>query len=305
MTSRQLVRAVVAVLFAIITLTSCGRKPMPESPVKDATQDSSSSRSRDASDAGARRDGRKDDEATADNPTGFATLSGAFKLVGEAPPNPILPISKDQHVCAPGGMEVRAQQLVVGPDAGIANILIYADRVPATWVHDSAKPGKTDEVIFDQKKCVFLSHVLAMQASQTLKILNSDRVGHNTKFEPRNSSPFNQIIPVNGSASYQPAGEEREPFAVSCNVHPWMRAWIITRETSYFSITDEEGKFEVPNLPSGVPLRFRVWHEKARFRGAVTVNGKAEKWVRRRFTLTLNPDENRQLNVEVDALEFQ
>ena len=60
---------------------------------------------------------------------------------------------------------------------GIKNVAVFLR--DASRVHDSAKP-KADPVVFDQKDCVFLSHVVGVTVGQTLDIKNSDPTGHNT-----------------------------------------------------------------------------------------------------------------------------
>ena len=132
---------------------------------------------------------------------------------------------------------------------------------------DASRRGarKTDVVEFDQKDCIFLSHVLALQTSQTLKIMNSDTVGHNAKLDPKENSPFNQIIPGKQSIDYKFTSQEAAPFPVACSIHPWMNAAILVRDNGYFAVTADDGSFEIPNLPAGIELEFRVWQEKSKF----------------------------------------
>jgi len=247
--------------------------------------------------------------ANAQQPVGWATLRGVFRIDGQAPAPVAIKIDKDVEVCSPGGRQVFGEEIVVGPDGGIGNVVIYltskiSDDEP--WTHPSAQPGKTDEVAFDQKECIFLSHVLAMQVTQPLKILNSDPVGHNTNLKPNKNSGFNQTIPVNGSTVYKFSAEEPAPFRVSCSIHPWMGAWIITRKNSYFAVTRDDGAFELPNLPAGVDLEFRVWQEKMGFVQDVTVDGQSAKWGKGRFSVALDPqDENKnQLDIRIAASAF-
>lgn len=79
-----------------------------------------------------------------------------------------------------------------------------------------------DRGMLDQKACVFLTHVFAAQASQPIKIVNSDPVGHNASFSPQEESfPFNGLIASNGGFTvYQPKAEEDQPFQVTCSIHP-------------------------------------------------------------------------------------
>lgn len=240
--------------------------------------------------------------ADAATPTGFAALRGTFKLSGETPSLPTLnsQINRDQEVCAPGGRTVYEQNLVVNDETkGIANILIYAEKVPEDWVHEDARPGKTDEIEFDQKQCVFLTRMVAIQTSQKLRVLNSDPVGHNLKV-----ASFNQTIPSGGYAIYQPLREERAPVEMACSIHPWMKAWMITRDNSYFAVTRPDGSFEIPNLPAGVKLDLRVWQERVKAVTDVTVNGAPTKWSKGRLTLNLEPDTDVNLDVVLDASIF-
>jgi hypothetical protein len=244
------------------------------------------------------------DEGSAEvaSPTGFATLRGSFKLKGDPPPLRTLnsQINRDQEVCAPGGAPVYDKDLVVdSATKGIANVLIYAEKVPEDWVYEEARPGKTDEIEFDQKQCIFMTRMVAIQTTQKLRVLNSDPVGHNLKV-----ASFNQTVPSGGVAIYQPLREERAPVEMACSIHPWMKAWMITRDNSYFAVTQPDGSFEIPNLPAGVELELRVWQERIKAVTDVTVNGEATKWSKGRLIVTLEPDTDLNLDVELDASLF-
>ena len=246
-----------------------------------------------------------DDGAALVEPTGFATLRGRFTIQGTPPNNPKLKPNRDQQTCAPGGRPVFREELIVTPresGGGIANVLLFADRVPAEWVHETAQPGNTDEVIFDQKQCIFLNRMTAIQYTQPLRILNSDPVGHNTKV---GTTGFDQTIPSGGSAVFQAQGSENRPQEVSCAIHPWMNAWLITRENGYFAVSDQDGMFEIPYLPAGVELTFRVWQEKSKNVQSVTVGGQSESWSKGKFTRTMVPDETVEMDVVIDAAIFE
>ena len=240
--------------------------------------------------------------ATMPEPTGWASLKGRFTLSGDAPAPARLTISGgDAGVCAPGGKPVFSEQLVVGDDGGIRDVLIYCTTKldpSEPYTHPSAAPDPGGEVEFDQKNCIFLSHVFAMQAGQTLKILNSDPVGHNTKID---GTPINQIVGANSFITYTPKDEWKKPNPVSCSIHPWMSSNLIVRDNGYFAITDESGNFEIPNLPAGVELEFRIWQEAGTISG-VDVAGQTVK--KGRFKITL-PPEGAEFEVAVDAATFR
>ncbi|HEX9112813.1 MAG TPA: carboxypeptidase-like regulatory domain-containing protein, partial [Nitrospirota bacterium] len=47
---------------------------------------------------------------------------------------------------------------------------------------------------------------------------------------------------------------------LSCYVHPWQRAYVYIFDHPYATITDEEGKFVLKDVPPGT-YAIRVWHE--------------------------------------------
>jgi hypothetical protein len=244
-------------------------------------------------------------------PTGWATIRGTFKLNGTAPPRSPLTVDKDLAVCAPGGKQVLSEELVVDPaTSGIRDIVIFlADKAyldgDPKWEHPDYAATRTATLDFDQKNCVFLSHMFVMRASQTLKILNSDPVGHNTNIAGGGkANSTNVTIPANAYAPYQPGGESPEPFGVACSIHPWMSSRMLVRTSPYNAVTAADGTFEIANVPAGVPLEFRVWQEKSRYLQDVTLNGEATKWPKGRMKVTLEPDQELMLDVVVDASVF-
>lgn len=246
-------------------------------------------------------------------PTEFADFTGRFVLNGQPPAMPVLPISgSDAAYCAPGGNAPRSEEVVVGADNGLVHVLVYLDmNIPEEWHHESYADTRelllAGEQGFDQKGCVFLSHVFAMRSTQQVEIINSDTVSHNTNIAASGrAKTSNDILPAESTAVYQPGGASRGPFPVTCNIHPWMKAYMSVHDNPYFAVTDNEGRFEIKNVPAGVELNFRVWQERL---GSnlenVTINDAPAKWSKGRFKLQLEPGATEEWNIVVDAAEFQ
>jgi len=249
--------------------------------------------------------------ASLGEPTGWATLAGKFTMDGSLPARVVLDINKDQTVCAPGGRQVFGEEIVIGPDGGIKDVLIYvSSKLPQDdpkWEHESYEAAKFGDVVFDQKGCIFLSHMATMRSTQTLRVKNSDSVPHNTNLaSKRGARSDNFMVPVNKEVPYEPgAASKSGPFSVGCNIHPWMKANMMVFDHPYFAVTKEDGTFEIPNIPAGVQLEFRVWQEAAGNLQEVTVNGKAEPWSKGKFKLELSDNDRRELNVVVNSSAFQ
>jgi hypothetical protein len=246
-------------------------------------------------------------EASAAAPvgTGWATLKGVFTYDGGKPSLPTYNATKDMEICAPGGQPRAQEYLVVDEGSkGIANIVVFARDV--SRVHESAEPSK-DAIVFDQKDCVFLTHVVGVPVGAELQIKNSDPVGHNTKID---GTSFNQMIPSNGTMLYTPQKEQAMPLAVHCSVHPWMLAYMLPRENRYFAVTKPDGTFEIPNLPAGEELEIQVWHEHAAgAQGALVVDTEAAKqlkWSKKgRIKIKLEENETREIQIVVPPAAFK
>jgi hypothetical protein len=240
-------------------------------------------------------------------PTGFGTLKGRFKLIGTPPERSPLRIDKEQDVCAPGGKTVLEESLVVSGDGGIRDVAVFLvmPSFPTgdeKWEHPDYAAKREAQVVFDQKQCLFLSHMFIARASQVIEIKNSDPIGHNTKIE--HETPFNSTIPSDSRLPYKPVTPSSAPVPVSCSIHPWMSANMMFSNTPIFAVSAEDGTFEIANVPAGVELTFRAWQERAKVLPQVTLNGKQENW-KKGFKVTLEPDQTLELNVDVDASVFQ
>jgi hypothetical protein len=251
------------------------------------------------------------DAGPAPEPTGFATIKGTFKLAGPPPARVALPITKELNVCAPGGKQVLSESFVVDPTSGgIRDVVIYlSDKKfkpgDPKWEHPSYDAARDATVEFDQKACIFLSHMFAMRATQTCKVLNSDPIGHNTNIAGGGKARTeNFLVGANSYAPYSPGGESPEPFAVACNIHPWMSANMLVRNNPYFAITKADGSFEIANVPAGVELEFRVWQEKTRFISKFTITGEQSDRVKGRLKLKLEDGETRTLDAVVAAADL-
>jgi hypothetical protein len=236
--------------------------------------------------------------------TGWATLRGQFVYDGDPPAMSPYDVTKEPEICTISGKAPPQETLVVDAGTkGIKNVLIYLRDV--SRVNPSAAP-KTDAVEFDQKHCVFLSHVLGLTVGQTMDIKNSDPTGHNTNIL---GAGFNQLIPAGAAIPYKIQRDATVPYKVTCSIHPWMTAWMLPRKDGYFAVTDDQGKFSIANVPAGEPLEFQVWHESGGAAGnglmGTTPDAKDIKWSNRgRMMLTLQPDEQKEIKVVVPPTAF-
>jgi plastocyanin len=237
--------------------------------------------------------------------TGWATIRGQFVYDGTPPQPAPYNVTSEHNICSVNGQAPPQETLVVDESSkGIKNVAVYL-REPSR-VHDSAK-AKSDPLVFDQQHCVFLTHMLGATVGQTITIKNSDPTGHNTNIV---GTGFNPVIPQGGSSNYTVTKEQALPVTVKCSIHPWMIAHMLFRKNNYYAVTNDQGQFEIANVPAGEPLEFQIWHES----GAAASNGLVgatpdapdAKWTNRgRVTLTLQPDEVKEVKIVVPPNAFR
>ena len=140
------------------------------------------------------------------------------------------------------------------------NIAVYIDAIPGK---DFTAPEK--HVVEDQKHMAFSPHVLVVLKGTTVDFLNSDPVGHNVYWP--NISGNKKLAHNLGT---WPKGERKDfqfndPGVASllCNVHPEMSGYLVVVPTPYFAVTDNEGTYEIKNVPPG-HYTLKTWSEEGK-----------------------------------------
>lgn len=278
-----------ALLVGLLTAVGCNQRSVTD--VSSDRQEVESIR------AALLKGGGAGEETAAAEPTGagWATLKGSFVFDGTVPAPKTKKVDKDVEFCTQGGHVIVDRSLEVGPDKGLANVVVYARKVRR--IHDDAKKPPEGQALFDQVKCDFVERVVVYNRHQTLLIKNSDAVGHNTNVKVSQGTPINPIVPGGGSTTYDATAEEKAPALVTCNIHPWMEAYLFPRDTNYFAVTKADGSFEIPNLPAGEEIELQVWHERgADPQGGLFIDQPNLGWKRNgRFSVKLNADESKDL----------
>ena len=238
--------------------------------------------------------------ATADaasTSTGWGTLRGRFVFAGAAPEAKPLVVDKDTEVCSMGGMKLLDRSVLVDASSkGLANVVVFARKTSRVKTAAAEAPA-----VFDQKNCEFLSPVFAARVGQQVDVRNSDPIGHNTNIA---GSSFNQLIPAGQGTAYKPDAETGMPTMVTCNIHPWMKAYAVFRKDGYVAVSAADGSFSISDLPAGETIEFQVWHERSGGpNGALGIEKPDLKWTPKgRFQIKLEADEVKDLGtLEIPA----
>ncbi len=202
-----------------------------------------------------------------------ATVAGLVKFEGAAPKMPPTPMNADPTCASQHPTTPTSEEVVVGPAGELANVIVYVKNGPAT-------PVPSTPATLDQKGCMYIPHVTAVQAGQVVKIHNSDPTLHNVHAMPKVNSQFNEGQPVQNMVADKKFDKvEPTPFVIKCDVHGWMKSYMAVLPNSYHSVSQTNGTFSIGNLPPG-NYTLVAWHEKyGTQEQQVTVGAKETKQV--------------------------
>ncbi len=146
------------------------------------------------------------------------------------------------------------QGIVKSSDGVLENAVVYIDKIDGKTFPPPGEP-----VILNQIGLVFAPHILPILVGTEVGFPNEDVVLHNV-FSPGYTGEFNLGTYPQGTTKTR-IFKKPGIVLLLCNVHHEMSAFIVVVETPYFSVTDEEGKYSIRNIPPG-KYKLAVWHEK-------------------------------------------
>ena len=225
----------------------------------------------------------------------WGDLTGKFVYDGHVPTPAKVDVTKDQEVF---GKEMLVDEsLKVGPGGELANVVIYC-RTPNVTVNMELANNVAPKVVYDNKGGKFVPHILTVWLDkQTVVLHNSDPVGHNSNVQPLGDAAINPLLPANSSVDHKFNRQQTIPVPVGCNIHPWMKGYILPRNNPYATVSKDDGTFKIEKLPVG-EHEFQLWQEKA---GYVDLKDKPKG----RFKFTIKPGNNDLGVIKVPADLFK
>ena len=158
-----------------------------------------------------------------------------------------------------------SRALVVDPKTkGVAYGIAYLVRPTGDFAEQVKKlVAKSPTVEVDQKGCEFQPYVLPFHKDQKLVLKSSDPVGHNVRFSGFANAGVNTMIAPNGKFQTVLLGEKR-PMELHCDIHRWMKGWLLVLDHPFFATTATDGSFEIKDVPAG-NQNLLVWQSEVGF----------------------------------------
>ncbi len=182
---------------------------------------------------------------------GTGTITGVVKFAGTPPPPVKFPVSIDITRC---GTERWSKGLIIGLERGVKHAVV-------TLVGIQGPPKRpTTAPALDHVGCEFTPRVVIAPVGSPIIILNTDNFLHTFHTISVKNPPVDKAQP-NLRKVLKEKFDKPEIIKVKCDLHPWMKAWIVVAEHPYYNtVTDGTGAFVLTDVPAG-SYQLRVWHE--------------------------------------------
>jgi plastocyanin len=179
------------------------------------------------------------------------TIKGTVRYAGAPVEKKKVPVTIDQYIC---GKEKEPEDLVLSSNNGIRNAVVSLQSPPPGAKGDWKLPPAK----MDQKQCSFVPRVVIVPVGGNMEFLNSDRLLHNVRSATKQNSPFNRAQPHGRTISF--VFKEPELLRVDCDLHSWMRGYVVVAGHPFYAVTNEQGEFNLENVPPGKHT-LQIWQE--------------------------------------------
>jgi len=187
--------------------------------------------------------------------TDGGTISGTIKWSGPVPRDLNFPVTKDPQICDPQGKKtVSLERLIVGPEGGVANTIVYLKNISVGKALQLPEQRRH----LDQRRCHYIPHILLVPEKAELQMQSSDATLHTIHMD--GAATYNLPFPFPNQISSRSMST---PGLVNlrCNGgHVWMNAEMMVVPHPYYAVTDESGRFEFTSVPPGA-YQIVAWHE--------------------------------------------
>ncbi len=183
---------------------------------------------------------------------GTGTIKGVVDFTGRPPVMTVPRKRKDAEVCKTRDIK---DNVVLVEDGKLQDVLVRLANDAVTGDYEA--PVRHAEV--DQIDCMYTPRIQGVIAGQTNR--RQERRRHPAQ-RPllQGRGELVQQAPDQGLRPHL-AGDARRArhHQLTCDVHPWMRAFVVVSAHPFFSVTGADGAFALERVPAGV-LTVEAWH---------------------------------------------
>jgi hypothetical protein len=170
------------------------------------------------------------------------------------------------------------EDFIIGPQGSLKDAVVMLKGI------EKGKSFSLPKVKVEAIDCDFLPFVNVLRDQDEITVINMDPVEHDIQgYEtarergarvlfnrPLPMNPFHHVVGMFGKNAHthlpgEPMVEKihlrkgRNVFVMQCGFHPYMFSWGLVVENPYYSITQEDGAYQLKDIPAG-EYDVAVWH---------------------------------------------
>jgi len=197
------------------------------------------------------------------------------------------------------------QPFDVGSKGEFRSVVVYLDEIEKGKPFGEYTPPKIEAI-----DCRFTPFINVVRDHHDVAVVNMDPAFHDIQaYETSNLGPrvlFNVPLPISKrypreaglSANFHKHYEgatvtqsikmtrDRKIFTMQCGFHPYMESWALVADHPYYTVVDNEGRFQLTDIPPGI-YKVKIWHPYLR--------EEIEQ------TITIEPNKQTSVALKVDA----
>lgn len=185
--------------------------------------------------------------------TGGTTLTGTVDFDGTIPADSVVNVPADQPGC--------------GPTINLRNVQNSGTRIGGVivWITDirTGKPLPIQRRFgLSNADCLLNPRVQAVMTQGTLNVSSEDVTMHRDHIIDVATGDMIGLAPFNDNGEVVPFDRilnKPAELEVTCQLHPWSKAYILVFDHPYFATTSATGTFSIDDIPPG-NYHVRAWH---------------------------------------------
>lgn len=185
---------------------------------------------------------------------GKGVIKGKAKFSGKAPEMKT-PTARAKADFCKDKKDVPYNAVIVSKDGGLKDVFVRIANGEVKGKYDTPK----EHVEIEQKDCMYSPRIQGAMVDQDVDIKNEDGTLHNVHTYKNTESWFNQGQPKGSPAVDKPMPDDPTFVKFACDVHPWMRGFIVVTDHPFYAVSKEDGTFEIDKIPPG-HYNVEAWH---------------------------------------------
>jgi hypothetical protein len=189
----------------------------------------------------------------AQNVSGGSKLTGTIDFDGVIPADSIMTPPQEQMECGQRIVDHRVDH--TGTRIGGAVV----------WLTDirSGKPLPMQRRFeLANVDCLMSPKVQIVFSPSTLNVVSEDAALHRDRVINVGTGELEAMVPFNDNGEVVPYDrlfEGTKQLEITCELHPWAKAWILVVDHPYFATSEINGTFSIDDVPPGT-YHLKAWH---------------------------------------------